>query len=388
MINRKAELKTLQYLLKTFPVVGIIGARQVGKTTLAKMLAKTLKIQITYFDLENPADLARLSDPMLALKDVKGLVIIDEVQRLPDLFSVIRVLVDRTSVKTRFLILGSASPELLKQSSESLAGRITYHELKGFSLEEVGIEKYKQLWLRGGLPRSFLARSTKESAEWRRAFIKTFLERDLPQLGINIQSITIRRFWTMIAHYHGQVWNASALGRSFGVADTTVRNYLDLLTSALVLRQLQPWYENISKRQVKAPKIYISDSGLTHTLLDINTIEQLESHPKLGATWEGFVVDQVIRILGARNEECFFWSTHTGAELDLLVIRGNHRIGFEIKRTTSPDITPSMRISLSDLNLKSIDVIHAGDKTFQLSEKIRAVALPNLLTDLKKLPEL
>jgi predicted AAA+ superfamily ATPase len=388
MINRKTELKTLQHLLKTFSVVGIIGARQVGKTTLAKMLARTLKKQITYFDLENPEDLARLSDPMLTLKDIKGLVIIDEVQRLPDLFPVIRVLVDRTSVKTRFLILGSASPELLKQSSESLAGRIIYHELKGFSLEEVGIEKHKQLWLRGCLPRSFLARSTNESAEWRRAFIKTFLERDLPQLGINIQSITMRRFWTMIAHYHGQIWNASAFGRSFGVADTTVRNYLDLLTSALVIRQLQPWYENISKRQVKAPKIYISDSGLTHTLLGINTMEQLESHPKLGATWEGFIIDQVIRILGARNEECFFWSTHAGAELDLLVIRGNHRIGFEIKRTTSPDIAPSMRISLSDLNLKSIDIIHAGDKTFQLSEKIRAVALPNLLTDLKKLPEL
>jgi predicted AAA+ superfamily ATPase len=388
MVNRKVELKTLHYLLKTFSVVGIIGARQVGKTTLAKMLARTLKKQITYFDLENPEDLARLSDPMLALKNIKGLVIIDEVQRLPDLFPVIRVLVDRTSVKTRFLILGCASPELLKQSSESLAGRIIYHELKGFSLEEVGIAKHKHLWLRGGLPRSFLARSINESAEWRRAFIKTFLERDLPQLGINTQSITMRRFWTMIAHYHGQVWNASAFGRSFGVADTTVRNYLDLLTSALVIRQLQPWYENISKRQVKAPKIYISDSGLTHTLLGINTIEQLESHPKLGATWEGFIIDQVIRMLGARNEECFFWSTHAGAELDLLVIRGNHRIGFEIKRTTSPDITPSMRISLSDLNLKSIDVIHAGDKTFPLSEKIRAVAFQNLLTDVNKLPEL
>ena len=388
MVNRKVELKTLQYLLKIFPVVGIIGARQVGKTTLAKMLAGTLKKQITYFDLENPEDLARLRDPMLALKNIKGLVIFDEIQRLPDLFPIIRVLVDRPSVQTRFLILGSASPELLKQSSESLAGRIIYHKLKGFSLEEVGIEKHKQLWLRGGLPRSFLARSLSESVEWRRAFIKTFLERDLPQLGIMIQSITLRRFWTMIAHYHGQVWNASAFGRSFGVADTTVRNYLDLLTSALVLRQLQPWYENISKRQVKAPKIYISDSGLTHTLLGINTIEQLESHPKLGSTWEGFIIDQVIRMLGARNEECFFWSTHAGAELDLLVIRGKHRIGFEIKRTTSPDITPSMRISLSDLSLQSIDVIHAGDKTFQLSEKIRAVALANLLTDLKKLQKL
>jgi predicted AAA+ superfamily ATPase len=385
MIDRKKELQTLYRLINTFPAVGIVGARQVGKTTLARMLVRQFKKNVTLFDLENPEDLTRLSDPMLALKDLKGLVVIDEVQRYPDLFQILRVLIDRPKVNTRFLILGSASPEMLRQSSESLAGRIIFHELKGFSLAEVGINDFKRLWLRGGFPRSYLARSNNESTEWRRAFIKTFLERDLPQLGINIRSTTLRRFWTMLAHYHGQIWNASEFGRSFGVADTTVRNYLDLLTSALVIRQLHPWYQNISKRQVKAPKVYLSDSGLTHTLLNINTMKDLESHPKLGATWEGFVIDQVIRTMDTPAENCFFWATHAGAELDLLVIKGKTRIGFEIKRTTAPAITPSMRIAYSDLKLHRIDVIHAGENTFQLSEKIRAVALTNLSKDLKKI---
>jgi predicted AAA+ superfamily ATPase len=385
IVNRNKELKTLNRLLNLYPAVGIIGARQVGKTTLAGMFAETIKKPVTHFDLENPEDLARLNDPILALKDLKGVIIIDEVQRLPEIFQVIRVLIDRSNVKTRFLILGSASPDLLRQSSESLAGRIIFHELGGFSLEEVGIKNNKQLWLRGGFPRSYLARSIQASSEWRKAFIQTFLERDLPQLGINIRSTTLRRFWTMIAHYHGQIWNASEFGRSFGVADTTVRNYLDLLTSALVIRQLPPWYENISKRQVKSPKVYISDSGLVHTLLNINKMSDLENHPKLGTTWEGFVMDQVIRHIGARKEECYFWATHAGAELDLLVVRGKDRLGFEIKRTSTPKITPSMRTALTDLNLKSIDIIHAGDYTFKLSNKIRAVALTKLFSDLNKI---
>ena len=387
MINRQKELDTLNRLLKNYPAVGIIGARQVGKTTLAQMLTKVAKNPVTHFDLENPEDLARLSDPMLALKDLRGLVIIDEIQRFQDLFQVLRVLIDRPNIKTRFLILGSASPELLRQSSESLAGRIVFHELKGFSLQEVGINNHKQLWLRGGFPRSYLARSNDESAEWRRAFVRTFLERDIPQLGINIRSTTLRRFWTMIAHYHGQTWNASEFGRSFGVADTTVRSYLDILTSALVIRQLSPWYANISKRQVKAPKIFITDSGLVHTLLNISNMDDLEGHPKLGATWEGFVIDQVIRIIDARSEECFFWATHAGAELDLLVVRGKDRIGFEIKRTTTPAMTPSMRIALSDLKLNRLELIHAGEHTFQLSDNVRAVALTKMIKDLKNLKE-
>jgi predicted AAA+ superfamily ATPase len=385
MIKRERELETLQGLLRRHRVVGIIGARQVGKTTLARSLVAKVKGPTVYLDLENPEDLARLDDPMLALKEMKGIVVIDEIQRLPDLFPVLRVLVDRPASAPRFLVLGSASPALLRQSSETLAGRIVYHELGGFALEDVGIENHRRLWLRGGFPRSYLARSTMESDGWRRGFIRTFLERDLPQLGTTIRSTTLHRFWTMLAHYHGQTWNASEFARSFGVADTTVRGYLDLLTAALVIRQLPPWHENISKRQVKAPKVYIVDSGLLHTLLNLRTLEDLEGHPKVGASWEGFILEQVIRVLGARTEECFFWATHAGAELDLLIVRGQQRLGFEIKRTSSPRGTSSMRSALSDLKLQRLDLIHAGDKTFPLGKNIRAVAVTRLLDDLKPL---
>ncbi|UCE07741.1 MAG: ATP-binding protein [bacterium] len=385
MIQRYREIETLKRLLKHHPVVGIIGARQVGKTTLARSLIATINKSISYFDLENPEDLARLTDPMLTLKDLKGLVVIDEVQRVPEIFSVLRVLVDRPKKYTRFLILGSASPGLLRQGSETLAGRIYYHQLNGFMLDETGEETYKQLWLRGGFPRSYLARTQSESEEWRRGFIRTFLERDLPQLGITIRSSTLARFWRMLAHYHGQLWNSSEFARSFGVADTTVRNYLDLMTSALVIQQLLPWHENISKRQIKAPKIFIADSGLLHSLLNIRTHRDLEGHPKIGASWEGFVIQQIICQTGAQPEECFFWATHAKAELDLLIIRGRKRLGFEIKRTVSPRITPSIRNALSDLKLNRLDVIHAGEKTFPLREKIRAVAFQKLLDDLKPL---
>ncbi|OHB48281.1 MAG: hypothetical protein A2106_03820 [Planctomycetes bacterium GWF2_40_8] len=383
MIERKRDFLALQRLLKLHPVVGIIGARQVGKTTLARLIVEKRRGPSSYFDLENPEDMARLGDPMIAIKGLKGLVVIDEVQRLPNLFPILRVLVDRPNVQTRFLVLGSASPELLRQGSESLAGRIIYHELKGLSLEEIGIENSIRLWLRGGFPRSYLSRSHIDSNEWRRGFIHTFLERDLPQFGITIRSVTMRRFWTMLAHYHGQIWNASEFGRSFGVADTTVRNYLDLLSSALVVRQLAPWYENISKRQVKAPKIYITDSGLLHTLLGLITASDVEGHPKLGASWEGFVLEQVIRQLGATSDQCFFWATYGGAELDLLVIKGNKMFGFEIKRTCTPRITRSIRSALSDLKLCHLDIIHAGENTFPLDKKVRAVALSRLIEDIK-----
>jgi hypothetical protein len=385
MIDRDKEIGTLSILLTRHPVVGIVGARQVGKTTLARSLVARTKSPVSYFDLENPEDLARLGDPMLALKEVKGLVVIDEVQRLPGLFQVIRVLVDRPRSATRFLALGSASPDLLRQGSETLAGRIMYHELGGFSVDEIGIENYKRLWLRGGFPRSYLARTHAESDEWRRGFVRTFLERDLPQLGITIRSTILRRFWTMLAHYHGQIWNASDFGRSFGVADTTVRHYLDMLTSALVIRQLQPWYENIAKRQVKAPKIYLVDSGLMHTLINLKTLTDLERHPKVGASWEGFVLEQVIRRLGARSDECFFWATHGGAELDLLIVRGQQRLGFEVKRSSAPKLTPSMQSALADLKLHWLDVIHAGEHTFPLAKRVRAVAFSRLLEDLEPL---
>ncbi len=382
MIARAHEMETVQRLLRRYPVVGVTGARQVGKTTLARQVAADWKAPATLFDLENPQDLARLADPLLALRGLKGLVIIDEVQRQPDLFPLLRVLADRPRTPARFLALGSASPELLRQGSESLAGRIAYHELEGFSVEEVGIAHHPRLWLRGGFPRSYVAASEAASYQWRQGFVRTFLERDLPQLGFTINSVTLRRFWTMLAHYHGQIWNASEFGRSFGVADTTVRGYLDRLTAALVVRQLLPWHENIGKRQVKAPKVYVADSGLLHCLLDIRTHGDLEGHPKVGASWEGFVIGQVMRHLQAAPEECFFWATHSGAELDLLVIRGRKRWGFEIKRTAAPTITPSMRHAISDLRLKQLNVIHAGDHTFPLDKYVRAVAFSRLAQDL------
>ena len=383
MIDRPREIKTLRGLISRNPVVGIIGARQVGKTTLARSFVAQMRGPAHYFDLENPEDEAQLGDPMLALKGLKGIVVIDEIQRIPGLFPVLRVLVDRPRPAARFLVLGSASPELLRQGSETLAGRIIYHELKSLALDEVGVIHQARLWLRGGFPRAYLARTTAASDEWRRGFIRTFLERDLPQLGINIRATTLRRFWTMLAHYHGQIWNSSEFARSFGVADTTVRNYLDTLTSALVVTQLQPWHENISKRQIKSPKIYLTDSGILHALLNITRMRDLENHPKLGASWEGFVINQVIRQLGARSEECYFWGTHAGSELDLIIVSGRWRLGFEVKRSSSPRLTPSMRNALKDLKLRSLDVIHAGEQTFGLAERIRAVAFSRLLKDIK-----
>lgn len=385
MIKRTRELATLRGLLRRHRVVGIIGARQVGKTTLAHLLAGSRPKQTHFFDLENPDDLARLSEPMLILQRLRGLVIIDEIQRYPELFPVLRVLADRPRSPCRFLILGSASPDMLKQTSETLAGRIIYHHLGGFTLGEIGNRHYLRLWSRGGLPRSYLARSDLRSMEWRRGFVGMFLERDLPQIGVNISSATMRRFWTMLAHYHGQIWNSSEFARSFGVADTTVRGYLDRLTSALVVRQLPPWHENIAKRQVRSPKVYIADSGLLHTLLNLPTLSDIEAHPKVGASWEGFAIEQVIRQLGVEDDECYFWATHAGAEVDLLVIRGRRRLGFEIKRTTTPKLTRSVRTALDDLGLRRLDIIHAGEHTFPLGDRIRAVAISRLLKDIRPL---
>ena len=385
MVQRERELVTLRGLLRRHPVVGIIGTRQVGKTTLARMVMRGNSQPNHLFDLENPEDLARLTEPMLTLKPLRGLVIIDEIQRYPNLFNVLRVLADRPRRPGRFLVLGSAAPELLKQTSETLAGRIAYHQLGGFALDEIGSRNLDRLWRRGGLPPSYLARSEQASFEWRRGFVRTFVERDLPQLGVNVSSATMRRFWTMLAHYHGQVWNASEFARSFGVADTTVRGYLDRLTSALVVRQLAPWHENIAKRQVRSPKIYVSDSGLLHTLLNLRTTADLEAHPKVGASWEGFVIDQLIRRLGVEASECFFWATHAGAELDLLVVRGKKRLGFEIKRTAAPAMTRSAHVAIEDLKLQRLDVIHAGEHSFPLAKRARAVPCVRLLDDIEPL---
>ena len=378
-------MEILTGLLRRHVIVGILGARQAGKSTLARMVAGARRGPVIFFDLESDEDLSRLSDPLLGLKALRGLVIIDEIQHRPDLFRVLRVLADRPDAPCRFLVLGSASPELLRQSSETLAGRIIYHRVGGFSLDDVGAREGDRLWCRGGFPRSFLARTESDSMEWRRGFIRTFIERDLPQLGSRIGSGTLKRFWTMLAHSHGQTWNSSEFARSFGVADTTIRHYLDVLTSALVVRQLQPWHANIGKRQVKAPKVYIIDSGLLHGLLNLPRQNDVEGHPKAGASWEGFVVEQIATHLRAEPEECFYWATHTGAELDLLVVRGSERRAFEIKRTSSPRVTPSMRSALENLHLAQLDVIHAGDHTFDLAPCIRAVAFSRLLDDVQPL---
>lgn len=385
VLDRARHRERLRGLLAAHPVVAILGARQVGKTTLAREVGADSRGPVTYLDLEDPVDLARLADPMLALAGLRGLVVLDEIQRRPDLFPVLRVFTDRPRRPARFLVLGSASPHLLRQSSESLAGRIVYHELRGFSLGEVGMGRRERLWLRGGFPRSFLARSEEESRDWRRAFIRTFLERDIPQLGIGVASATLGRFWSMLAHYHAQTWNASEFARSFGVSDMSVRRYLDVLTSTFAVHQLLPWTENLGKRQVKSPKVYLSDTGLLHTLLGIEDQRGLEGHPKIGASWEGFGIEAVIDRLGARREECFFWRTQAGAELDLLVVRGRQRWGFEIKRTSAPQVTPSMRNALADLRLTRLDVVHGGRDTFPLAPRIRALALSRILTDLAPL---
>jgi predicted AAA+ superfamily ATPase len=385
VVERREQQAQVTALLRRNPVVAILGARQVGKTTLAQQVARARKGPVTWFDLESPEDVARLAEPMLALSDLRGLVVLDEIQRRPDLFPVLRVLADRRRSTTRFLVLGSASPDLLRQSSESLAGRIAYHDLLGFDLGEVGAENLDRLWLRGSFPRAYLAPSNRASLEWRRDFIRTFLERDLPQLGIRIPAETIRRFWSMLAHYHGQVWNASEFARSFGVNDTTVRRYLDLLCSTYVVRLLIPFHASLGKRQVKSPKIYLADSGLLHQLLGLKDRRDVEGHPKLGASWEGFALDQVTVRLKARREECHFWATHTGAELDLLVLRGRRRAGFEFKRTSSPKVTRSMRIAREDLELDEVVLIHAGRESFPLEPGIRAVSLHRILDDLKPL---
>lgn len=382
MLTRDDHVAAILRRLRNFPVVALLGARQIGKTTLAGLVAKQYKKPVHRFDLEDPTDLARLDDPMLALANLRGLVILDEVQRRPNLFPVLRVLADRKPKPARFLVLGSASPDLLRQSSETLAGRITYYELPGLSLGEVGVARLQNLWLRGGFPPSFLARSHADSRLWRESFVQTFLERDLPQLGIRVPAATLRRFWVMLAHWHAQTWNASEFGRSFGVSDNSVRNYLDILTSALVTRQLKPWHANISKRQVKSPKVYIRDSGLLHTLLQIESNMDLDRHPKVGASWEGFVLEQLVTHLSVDDEHIYFWATHGGAELDVFIPRGQRRVGFEIKRTTTPKVTPSIKAALDALELQEVVVIHAGDQTFPLGKNVRAVAASRLIEDL------
>lgn len=379
MIQRKRHQDRILGLLKSFPVVAILGARQVGKTTLARQILKAHGDRGERLDLEDPADLARLGDARLALSGMRGLVVLDEIQRRPDLFPVLRVLADRRPRPARFLVLGSASPELLRQGSETLAGRIAFHTLPGFHMNEVGARRLDHLWLRGGFPPSFLAPSHGLSLTWRENFIRTFLERDLPQLGIRVPASALSRFWSMLAHYHGQIWNSSEFARSFGVTDKSVRHYLDILSASLVVQVLPPWHANMKKRQVKSPKVFIRDSGILHALLGLRDRRDLERHPKVGASWEGFVLQQVVQQLGARPEDCFFWATHSGSEIDLVWARGRRRWGFEIKRTSAPRLTASMRVARETLDLDRLFVIHAGEKTFHLHRRVKAVAAATIL---------
>jgi len=355
-------------------VVALIGPRQCGKTTLARQIVPP--DSTNYFDLEDPLSLASLAEPMAALAHLRGVVVIDEVQRRPDLFPVLRVLADRRPLPARFLILGSASPNLLQQSTESLAGRLEVISLSGFSLEEVGPAAFQKHWRRGGFPPAFLARSEEDSIVWRRQFISTFLERDLPQLGVTIPAPALLRFWTMLAHYHGVVWKASEPARSLGVSEPTVRRYLDLLSGLFMVRQLPPWHENLKKRQVKSPKIYLRDSGMLHHLLGIRTEKDLLSHPKCGSSWEGYAIEETLKIL--QPDEAYFWATHQGAELDLLLIKDGLRFGIEVKRQDAPQLTPSMRIALSDLKLEHLTVVYPGNKRYVLADRVTSLPLSTL----------
>ena len=374
MISRPDALNAVRAALRRSRVVALIGPRQCGKTTLAREVVDATSGN--YFDLEDPASLARLAEPMTALAPLKGVIVIDEIQRRPDLFPVLRVLADRRPARSRLLILGSASPELLRQSSESLAGRLETIELAGFSRKEAGQGALQRLWLRGGFPRSYLARSAQDSMLWRRQFIQTFLERDIPLSGSRVAPTALHRFWSMLAHYHGQIWNSAEPARSLGTSEPTVRHYLDLLSGLFMVRQLPPWHENLAKRQVKAPKVYVRDTGLLHALLGLASAAQLLGHPKAGASWEGFVVEEVLRL--ARPDQAYFWATHQGAELDLLLIKGGRKYGVEIKRQDAPTLTSSMRISLDDLGLHSLAVVYPGSRAYRLAPRITAVPFDEL----------
>lgn len=374
MITRTALLDRIRLALRRSPVVVLTGPRQAGKTTLARELLS--EDSPNYFDLEDPLSLARLDEPKTALESLEGLVVIDEVQRRPDLFPVLRVLADRRGRRSGFLILGSASGELLRQSSESLAGRMERIEIGGFTLAELGQQSAAKLWRRGSFPLSFLARAEADSVAWRKQFIQTLLERDLPQWGVRVPAAALLRFWTMIAHYHAQTWNAAEPARAMGVSPATSRHYLDLLTDALMVRQLQPWHANLAKRQVKSPKVYVRDSGLLHQLFGLATEKALLSHPKVGASWEGFVIDQVLAV--EPHDEAWFWATHQGAEIDLILRRGDRLLGVECKRADAPRMTPSIRIALDDLRLERVAVIYPGAKRFALADRVDAVPLATL----------
>lgn len=373
-LTRSRLEQSLREALDRRPVVVLSGPRQCGKTTLARRVLDSKSAN--YFDLEDPRTRALFEQPMTALEPLRGLVVIDEVQRAPDIFRLLRVLADRRPRPARFLLLGSASGDLLRQSSESLAGRVEYLRMGGFTLDEVGAPKADALWRRGGFPEAFLAKSEDGAVRWRRAFIDTFIERDLPQLGVRVSSVAIRRFWTMVAHFHGQIWSHADPARALGVSEPTVRNYLDLLTDALVIRQLQPWHANLRKRQVKSPKVYVRDTGLLHELLGIESRRALLHHPKLGASWEGFAIEQVLAT--EPHTDAAFWATQQSAEIDLVLQRGGKLYGVECKRVDAPTMTPSIRNALVDLELERVAVVYPGDRRYVIADRVEAVPIAAL----------
>ncbi len=384
ILARPQDEAALRSAVVRAPVVMLTGPRQAGKSTLARRTIRPSPGAL--FDLEDYRDLARLAEPALALADTGETIVIDEAQRAPGLFPALRVLVDEGRRPGRFVVLGSASPDLVGLTSDSLAGRVAFTELGGFRLGDVGPDRLDELWLRGGLPESFLAPTVQRSAAWRDDYISTFLERDLAGLGFRYPAPTMRRFWTMLAHYHGQRWNAAEIARSIGVSASTVARYVDALEGALVVRQLRPWFVNTAKRQVRAPKLYIRDTGLLHRLLGIDTMLDLLRHPKLGASWEGIIVEQLLTSAG--RADASYWATHSGAELDLRLETRGRVLGFEIKRTDRPATTKSMHIALSDLELDHLVVVHAGERRFRLADRITAVGAGELLTEPEALDDL
>ncbi|MFC1807445.1 ATP-binding protein [Candidatus Omnitrophota bacterium] len=381
MIKRIAYKKAVAGALKRSRAVALLGPRQCGKTTLGREFVDVASSN--YFDMEDPESAARLTNPKTALSQLKGLIVIDEIQRRPELFPVLRVLLDRDPLPSKFLILGSASPELLRQSSESLAGRLETVAIRGFDLNEIGLDNSARLWVRGGFPLSFLEKNDTNSFIWRKNFIQMFLDRDMRQQAINISSVSLHRFWMMLAHTHGQRWNAADPARSLGVTQPTIRRYLDILTGVFMVRQLQPWHANIAKRQVKAPKIYIRDSGILHTLLGLKTRSDLLSHPRCGSSWEGYVIEEVIRVL--EPDDIYFWATHNGAEIDLVLFKQGRMYGIECKRADGPTMTPSMQIALEDLGLERIFVIYPGQKCYSIHKKVDVLPLNVFIDKGKKI---